>query len=98
MRTYVIEASRRSNPGYRIVASFQTDDDEKAVLVYCKFRRAAEAKENAAKQVFLLRKFVPTKDLYLEGVTVTNLEVLCWGTEDISDIGVPEVSPAPVAP
>lgn len=98
MRTYIIEATRLPKFNYRIVASFQTDDDEKAVLVYCKFRRAAEAKEGTENQVFLLRKFVPTKDLYLEGVTVTNMEVLFWGDEDISEIVVPEVSPAPVAP
>lgn len=98
MHTYIIEAARLPKFSYRIVASFQTDDDEKAVLVYCKFRRAAEAKEGNKNQVFTLRKFIPTKDLYLEGVEVTRIEVICWGDTFIDEIVVPEVSPEPVAP
>lgn len=97
MHTYIIEAAWLPTFNYRIVASFQTDDDEKAIHTYCKFRRAGEARDNR-EQSFAMRKFVPTADLYLDGVQVMNLEVLFWGDEDISDIVVPEVSPVLVTP
>lgn len=92
MHHYLIEVDKKERATRRIVASFQTDDDEKAVLTYCKFRRSAESKGAFEGQRFSLRKIVLSRVMYLDGVYGTDLEVLIWGDEDISGIEVPEYS------